>query len=93
MARYRILSWRDIPAQVKVFEEGRRPLSATLSERWQQEIDRVAMRDGLVGTDDYLSQWEWSQDAERPGSAEDVLAQVVEELEAMFDEVRGPAGS
>jgi hypothetical protein len=85
MARYRILSWRDIPAQVKVFEEGRRPLSATLSERWQQEIDRVAMRDGLVGTDDYLSQWEWSQDAEREGSADDVLDALVTELEASWE--------
>jgi Virulence factor len=85
MARYRVLSWRDIPAQVKVFEEGRRPLSATLSERWQQEIDRVAMRDGLVGTDDYLSQWEWSQDAERDGSAEDVLEALVTELEASWE--------
>ena len=85
MARYRVLSWRDIPAQVKVFEEGRRPLSATLSERWQQEIDRVAMRDGLVGTDDYLSQWEWSPDAERDGSAADVLAALVVELEASWE--------
>ena len=25
MARYRILSWRSIPAQVKVFEEGVAP--------------------------------------------------------------------
>ena len=85
MARYRILYWRDIPAQVKVFEEGRRPLSTTLSERWQQEIDRVAMRDGLVGTDDYLSQWEWSQDAERDGSAEDVMDALVAELEASWE--------
>jgi hypothetical protein len=85
MARYRILSWRDIPAQVKVFDEGRRPLSVTLSDRWQQEIDRVAMRDGLVGTDDYLSQWEWSQDAERDGSAEDVLDALVTELEASWE--------
>ena len=85
MARYRILSWRDIPAQVKVVEEGRRPLSAALSERWQQEIDRVAMRDGLVGTDDYLSQWEWSQDAERDGSAEDVMDALVAELEASWE--------
>jgi Virulence factor len=89
MARYRILSWRDIPAQVKVFDEGRRPLSVTLSERWQQEIDRVAMRDGLVGTDDYLSQWEWSQDAERDGSAEDVLDALVTELEASWETRRG----
>jgi Virulence factor len=89
MARYRILSWRDIPAQVKVSEEGRRPLSAPLSERWQQEIDRVAMRDGLVGTDEYLAEWEWSPEVERPGSAEDVLEALVAELEASWEARRG----
>jgi hypothetical protein len=89
MARYRILSWRDIPAQVKVLEEGRRPLSAALSERWQQEIDRVAMRDGLVGTDEYLAEWEWSPEAERPGSAADVLEALVAELEASREARRG----
>lgn len=32
MARYRILSWRGIPAQVKAFEEGRRPFRAQLPD-------------------------------------------------------------
>ena len=88
MARYRILSWRGIPAQVKVFREEGRPLSGALSDRFQQEIDRVAMRDGLGGTDDYLAQWEWSADLERPGSPEDVLAAVLGELEAGFESIR-----
>jgi hypothetical protein len=91
MARYRILSWRGIPAQVKVFPDEGPPLSAALSDRFQQEIDRVAMRDGLAGTDDYLDQWEWSADLERPGSPGEVFAAVVEELEASFDSIRGTA--
>jgi hypothetical protein len=85
MARYRILSWRGIPAQVKVFQEGARPLNATLPDWFQQEIDRVAMGEGLVGTDDYLNSWEWSGDLERPGSAEEVLAAVLSELETSWE--------
>ena len=58
MARYRILSWGGIPAQLKVFDEsGRRPLSVELDDWFMQEIDRVAMRDGLIGTDEYLERW------------------------------------
>ena len=88
MARYRILSWGDIPAQIKVIEEGRRPLSAQLPDWFTQEIDRVAMRDGLVGTDAYLERWSWSADQERPGSAEEVAAALVREIDAEWEPVR-----
>lgn len=81
MARYRILSWRDIPAQLKVFRENGRPMSVALDGWFVAEIDRVAMRDGLTGTDEYLEQFVWSPDADRPGSAEEVAQQVIAELE------------
>jgi hypothetical protein len=88
MARYRILSWQDIPAQVKVFREEAAPLSRALSDRFMAEIDRAAMRLGLVGSDEYLEQWAWSDDLEREGEPEAVLAAVVAELEATFEAVR-----
>jgi hypothetical protein len=87
MARYRILFWRGIPAQVKV-EEGGRWRSAALSERWQQEIDRVAMADGIVGSDEYLDEWQWSDVQERPGTAAEVLESLVTELEETWEERR-----
>ena len=84
MAQYQILYWKDIPAQVKAFS-GRRPVSRPLPERFQQEIDRVAMREDLAGTDAYLEQWQWSEKRERPGDAEAILEQIIEELVAEFD--------
>ena len=88
MARYQVLYWRDIPAQVKAYE-GTRPRSQALSERFQVEIDRVAMKEGLVGTDEYLDQWQWSEEAERPGTAREVLEEVAAELETQFDDLSG----
>ena len=85
MAEYQILYWRDIPAQLKAFE-GKKPISRPLSDRFQVEIDRVAMEDGLYGNDDYLDQWQWSEKQEREGSAEAVLDALAAELEAKFDE-------
>lgn len=82
MARYRILSWRGIPAQLKVYPEEGQPKSIALDNWFVTEIDRVAMREGLVGTDAYLEQFEWSDDLERPGSAEEVALELVTELEA-----------
>jgi hypothetical protein len=82
VTRYRILAWRGIPAQVKVFREDGRGVSVPLSDWFIQEIDRVAMREGLTGSDEYLEQWKWSEDLERPGTPEEVATAVVAELEA-----------
>ncbi|MSR83745.1 MAG: hypothetical protein EXS58_12620 [Candidatus Latescibacteria bacterium] len=88
MANYQVLYWRDIPAQLKAYE-GSRPISQPLSERFQLEIDRVAMKEGLVGSDEYLDQWQWSEAQERPGTAREVLEELAEELEAQFDSLAG----
>ena len=84
MTEYQILYWREVPAQVRVFA-GRRPLSRPLPDRFQEEIDRRAMRDGLVGTDEYLAQWQWTERRRREGEPEAVLAAVVDELVAEHD--------
>ncbi|MDA0746328.1 MAG: virulence factor [bacterium] len=84
MAVYQVLCWGEIPSQVRVFE-GKRPVSRQMPERFQLEIDRVAMAKGLFGTDAYLDQWEWSKKEERPGDAEEVLEALIRELEAAYD--------
>jgi hypothetical protein len=48
-------------------------------------IDQAAQSQGLTGTDDYLGQWKWGEEEERPGEAEDVAEEVKQELEAAFD--------
>lgn len=84
MAKYQILYWNKIPAQVKAFD-GARPVSRRLPDRYQVEIDRVAMEQGLVGTDAYLNEWHWSEKRERPGTAAEVLDSVCGELLAQWD--------
>ena len=48
-------------------------------------IDQLAAQRGLQGTDDYLAQWQWSDELERDGSAEDVARALKDELEADAD--------
>ena len=54
-----VVYWRDIPAQVVARTGGGRRGGArrALSGRFQEAIDRAAMRAGLAGSDDYLAQW------------------------------------
>src|SRR2546429_689116 len=51
-----------------------------LLEPLRQEIDRVAMERGLVGSDAYLEQWTWRDVESREGAANDVLDAVEAEL-------------
>jgi len=45
-----------------------------------QEVDRVAMRDGITGSDAYLEAFAWSDEMELPGAAAAVAEAVVERL-------------
>lgn len=103
MAVYQVLYWRNIPAQVRVYGgrgggrdrsgggdhgRGRRPLSRQMPDWFQQEIDRVAMRDGLTGTDAYLDEWHWSEKQEWTGEeaeSEAVAEAVLKQLEDGYD--------
>jgi hypothetical protein len=80
VARVQILRWQDIPSVVKAFDDDGTAVSAQLPDWFQQEIDRRAMEQGLVGSDAYLEQWQWGDLEERPGSAAEVLDAVVAEL-------------
>ena len=86
MIQYQVLYWRDIPAQIKLFV-GRRPRSHALPARFQLAIDRIAMQEGLVGTDAYLDQWHWSAKQERAGTPEDVLQTILRETEEEGDRI------
>jgi hypothetical protein len=89
LARYQVLYWKNVPAQVKVFPDSGRTLSRQLPDRFQVEIDRIAMAEGLAGTDAYLNQWHWTAKQERPGDPAEVLALLIQELEADWDSRQG----
>ena len=76
----RVLHWQDIPSLIRVTAGDGAQLSRQLPDRFQQEIDRVAMAQGLVGSDAYLEQWEWRDLQPREGSLDEVLEQVEAEL-------------
>ena len=82
MARYRVMSWRGIPSQIKATDPSGASAARMLPNTWQQEIDKVAMRDDLVGTDAYLELWGWSAEGERPGTPDEVADAVLAELTA-----------
>ena len=88
MASYRILAWRDIPTQVRVTDETGARADRKLPPWYMQEISRVTMREGLAGSDDYLSEFAWTDPVERDGTADEVADAVVAEIAASFGRTR-----
>jgi hypothetical protein len=77
---FRVLYWQEIPSLVRATADDGTQVSRQLPDWFQQEIDRVAMEQGLVGSDAYLEQWHWSAAEERDGAVNDVLDAVEAEL-------------
>ena len=82
MAQLIIISWRDIPAQVLV-KRGREVAKVQLSQRFQEAVDRAAMRAGKGGSGAYLADWQRSA----PRACSDEL-QAVADAEAAAIEAR-----
>lgn len=79
--------WRDIPSMVAV-GQGRRAAKRQLPERFEQAIDRCAMKVGARDDDAYLASWRKAEPVEVEGDAESVAERVASELDAAYDAER-----
>ncbi len=82
-----IVYWRDIPAQV-IVGKGRRASKVQLPERFEQAIDRCAMKTGAGGSDDYLAEWRKATPFPVEGEASEIAASEAAKLDAEFDKDR-----
>jgi hypothetical protein len=80
VTKVQVLYWQEIPSLVRATGTDGTQVSRQLPDWFQQEIDRVAMEQGLVGSDAYLEQWQWADPEEREGAVNDVLDAVEAEL-------------
>ncbi len=88
MADLTIVYWRDIPAQV-IVGKGRRATKLPLPERFEQAIDRAAMKSGAAGTDDYLAEWRKATASSTvDGSDADIAAAEAARLDAEYGSER-----
>ena len=82
-----IVFWRDIPAQV-IAGKGRRGAKQQLTERFEQAIDRAAMRTGAAGTDAYLAEWRKAVPYQIDGDQDDIVKSEAARLETEYGRER-----
>lgn len=88
MTRKICVYWRDIPSQV-IVQRGRQREKSMLSPRFQEAIDRAAMRADKGGSDAYIAEWrrETSR-CESDGELRQIAEREVARLESEFNEDR-----
>ena len=82
-----VVYWRDIPAQV-IVKQGRTAARRQLPERFEQAIDRCAMKVGARDADAYLAEWRRGEPVEVEGDLEQAAQAEASRLEAEFDNER-----
>lgn len=87
MADVTIVYWRDIPAQV-IVGKGRRGAKKPLPERFEQAIDRAAMKVGAQDTDAYLAEWRKAAPIQIEGDPTEIVEAEVARLDAEYDQER-----
>jgi hypothetical protein len=85
MGQLIIISWRDIPAQVLV-KRGREVAKVQLSHRFQEAVDRAAMRAGKGSSDAYLADWQRSPPRPCGDDLKAVAAAEAAALEARYSD-------
>jgi len=84
MASLTILYWRDIPAQV-IAKAGRTTAKRQLPDRFQDAIDRAAMRSKAHEAGTYLEEWRRGQPQACGDDLERAVVQAAQQLEQAYD--------
>ncbi len=87
MADVTIVYWRDIPAQV-IVGKGRRGSKRQLEERFEQAIDRAAMKVNAKDSDAYLAEWRKAAPYALDGDAGEIAEAEAQRLETEYDQDR-----
>ena len=87
MPEVTIVYWRDIPAQV-IVGKGRSGSKVQLPERFEQAIDRCAMKIGAKDADLYLAEWRKADPYTAEGEPAEIAKAEAARLDSEFDTAR-----
>jgi hypothetical protein len=87
MPEVTVVYWRDIPAQI-IVGKGRRGSKRPLPERFEQAIDRAAMKINAKDADAYLAEWRKAAPYEVEGDADAVADAEALRLDTEYDQDR-----
>ncbi len=86
-SEYQIISWRDVPVQVRV-RNGKDRRTRPLPARFQKAATRSAYRARAITGDAYMSAWSGGPWQTHAGNPEQTLNEIIAQLEAAYAQER-----
>lgn len=90
MTKLTLLCWQEIPSVVEA-RDGPKKHKVELSLKFQELIDLIAMKRGLDGSDEYLTQWTKEKQPDSEDAPEPAAEKLAAEIEAKYDEIKAEA--
>ena len=90
MTKIFIVSWQDIPTVIEA-RDSNGIEKVELSRRFSELIDLIAMKKGIVGTDDYLRDWKKKKLSSTNKTAKDVVLEMSEYFEGKYEDIKANA--
>ena len=90
MTKIFILSWQNIPSVIEA-RDSNGIEKVELSKRFSELIDLVAMKKGIVGTDDYLQDWKKKKLSSSNKTAKQVVIEMSQYFEDKYEDIKSKA--
>ena len=90
MTKITHLCWQEIPSVIEA-KDANGTHKIELSLRFQELIDKAAMKRGLYGSDSYLMEWCKSKQSDRDEPAEAAAKAAASEVEDRYEEIKTAA--
>ena len=87
MTKIFILFWQDIPTVIEA-RDATGIEKVELSKRFSELVDLIAMKKGLVGTDDYLQNWKKKKFPSTQKTAKQVVLEMSEHFESKYEDIK-----
>ena len=90
MTKVFVLSWQGIPTVIEA-RDSNGIEKVELSKKFCELIDLIAMKKGMVGTDDYLRDWKKKRLPSTEKKAKQVVMEMSEYFESKYEDIKSNA--
>ena len=87
MTKIFVLFWQDIPTVIEA-RDATGIEKVELSKRFSELVDLIAMKKGLIGTDDYLQNWKKKKFASSEKKAKEGVMEMSKHFENRYEEIK-----
>ena len=87
MTKVFVLFWEDIPTVIEARDSSGIE-KVELSKRFSELVDLIAMKKGLIGTDDYLQNWKKKRFPSTKKTAKQVVVEMSTHFESQYEDIK-----